>query len=263
MRQTLAVRLHLREASAGSGVRVPLVGVDEQGHAPVVRFQAVHQRAGKVARDVDVLLLGDRGVSGEVDQCGDGALAAVPCLQDRHDVVRVRPAAAIDGASFRWGGGCVQAGRTAVCGGLKGGAHGLAAKVRRVFRRDAAPQALEVRAGVAVRAGHEDGAFRYREAAGDHAADAGDVPVGHAYEVKDDECDGGLSVAEDEGAGEQVVVDAAGGAAQVAVVAAQVEAVLQVLGEGGDGEGGGSGEEGGRGHGSAQYSREALRPCSR
>src|SRR3972149_1265648 len=138
-------------------------------------------------------------------------------------------------APFRWGGGWVQAGRTAVCGGLKGGAHGLAAKVRRVFRRDAAPQALEVRAGVAGGAGHEDGAFRYREAAGDHAADAGDVAVGHAYEVKDDECDGGLSVAEDEGAGEQVVVDALGRPGLVAIGAGPGGATLTGLRQRADG----------------------------
>src|SRR3972149_3643153 len=97
----------------------------------------------------------------------------------------------------------------------------------------------------------------------DGGADAGDVAVAHADEVEGDERDGRLAVAEDEGAGEQVVVDAGRGAAQVAVVAAEVEAVLQVLGGGGCGGGGGAGEEGRRGHGSAQYSREALRPRSR
>jgi len=103
-------------------------------------------------------------------------------------------------------------------------------------------------------AGHQHRRLRYLQPPRDGGADAGDVAVAHADEVEGDESDGRLAVAQDEGAGEQIVVDAAGGAAQVAIVAAQVEAVLQMLGERGDGEGGGSGQEGRPVHDSAQYS---------
>ena len=88
----------------------------------------------------------------------------------------------------------------------------------------------------------------------DRCTVAGDVAVAHSDQIEGDEGDSRVAVAQDKGAGEQVVVDAAGGAAQVTVVAAQVEALLKVLGQRRDGEGGGSGQEGRPCHDSAQYS---------
>src|SRR3990172_6470395 len=86
-------------------------------------------------------------------------------------------------------------------------------------------------------AGHQHRRLRYLQPSRDRGADKGDVAVAHADEIESDEGDSRLAVAQDEGAGERVVVDATRGTAQVAVVAAQVEALLQLLGEGRAGEG--------------------------
>ena len=213
------------ESAVARRVHVADCAVDVDGNATEFALDDVGGDAAPVARDLGVGRRRCSRVAGVVDEGGDRHAGGRVEPHDRQRLVGIGPAAAIaDDAAERRGRGR--------CGGrLHRGDRARPDRARRsigdvrlVRRPDAAPQPLQVGAGVAVRAGDENALGRQLRQARCMLADGGEQRAARTDEIERGERERRRAVAEREDAALRFVVDAGGAALTVAAEATEVHA---------------------------------------